>query len=111
MAEQAPRCTAAAWLLAALFPCVASAAGFDQVQRVIDERCTVCHSAHPTSSLFGSAPAGIIFDTPQQIQLMAPRIQAQAVDSEIMPLGNLTNMTAQERQLLKDWIAAGAKAD
>jgi len=51
---------------------------FDKVHGVIQERCAVCHSAKPTSPLFSTAPAGVMFDTPQQIQQMAPRIQAQA---------------------------------
>ncbi len=82
---------------------------FDKVSGVIHERCTVCHSAQPTSPLFSAAPAGVMFDTPQQIQQMAPRIQAQAVASQIMPLGNITQMTQQERDLIGAWIANGAK--
>ncbi|MBD1587356.1 urate hydroxylase PuuD [Pseudomonas typographi] len=82
--------------------------GFAKVHSVIKERCTVCHSANPTSSLFSSAPAGVMFDTPEQIQQMAARIQAQAVASQIMPLGNVTQMTPEERQLIGDWIANGA---
>jgi len=84
-------------------------ADFAQVRGVIQERCAVCHSARPTSSLFSSAPAGVMFDTPQQIQLLAPRIQAQAVTSQIMPLGNITQMTQQERDLIGAWVTEGAK--
>lgn len=86
----------------------APAGGFDKIHSVIQERCTVCHSAKPTSPLFSTAPAGVMFDTPQQIQALAPRIQAQAVASQIMPLGNITQMTAEERKLVGDWIAKGA---
>jgi uncharacterized membrane protein len=82
---------------------------FEKIHQVIQQRCAVCHSAKPTSSLFSSAPAGIMFDTPQQIQLLAPRIQAQAVTAQIMPLGNITQMTQQERDMLGAWIDAGAK--
>ncbi|MFX5249199.1 hypothetical protein ABTC86_19285, partial [Acinetobacter baumannii] len=45
----------------------ASGADFDKVHHVIQERCTVCHSAKPTSQLFSTAPGGIMLDTPQQI--------------------------------------------
>ncbi|MDD0975299.1 urate hydroxylase PuuD [Pseudomonas fontis] len=83
-------------------------AGFDKIHSVIQERCTVCHSAKPTSPLFSAAPAGVMLDTPQQIQQLAPRIQAQAVASQIMPLGNITQMTQQERELIGAWIAKGA---
>ena len=86
-----------------------SAAGFDKVHGVIKERCAVCHSATPTSPLFSTAPAGIMFDTPQQIQQLAPRIEAQAVASQVMPLGNITQMTQEERNLIGQWIAKGAQ--
>lgn len=90
----------------------ASAAGadsFKQVDGVIQERCTVCHSATPSSPMFSAAPAGVMFDTPTQIKQMATRIQAQAVATHIMPLGNITKMTQAERDLIGSWIAKGAQ--
>ncbi|KAF0865393.1 urate hydroxylase PuuD [Pseudomonas sp. LD120] len=94
-------------------PAQASRAGpsFDKVHNVIQERCTVCHSAKPTSPLFSAAPAGVMFDTPEQIRLQAARIQVQAVTSQIMPLGNITQMTQQERELIGAWIAQGAQTN
>lgn len=50
-----------------------------------------------------------MLDTAQQIKLMASRIQAQAVASKIMPLGSITQMTQQERDLIGAWINTGAK--
>lgn len=88
-----------------------STEGFDKVHHVIQERCAVCHSAKPTSNLFSTAPAGVMFDTPQQIQQLAPRIQAQAVASQVMPLGNITQMTPEERKLVGDWISKGAQVN
>ncbi|KRP60489.1 urate hydroxylase PuuD [Pseudomonas trivialis] len=82
---------------------------FGQVHSVIEQRCTVCHSARPTSPLFSTAPAGVMFDTPAQIQQQAARIQAQAIASPIMPLGNITQMTQQERDLIGTWISQGAR--
>ena len=76
----------------------------DRVQQIIVERCTVCHSARPTSPLFSAAPAGVVFDTAEEIRQQAARIQAQAVASQIMPLGNITQMTPQERALLGTWV-------
>ena len=81
---------------------------FAKVHSVIKERCAVCHSANPSSPLFSTAPAGVMFDTAQQIQAMAPRIQAQAVASQIMPLGNITKMTQEERDLIGQWVTNGA---
>ncbi|MCE0463449.1 MULTISPECIES: urate hydroxylase PuuD [Pseudomonas] len=84
---------------------------FDKVHTVIQERCSVCHSAKPTSPLFSTAPGGVMFDTPQQIQQQAARIQAQAVTTQIMPLGNITQMTQQERDLIGAWISQGARTN
>ena len=39
------------------------------------------------------------------------RIQAQAVVTPIMPLGNITQMTQQERDLVGAWINAGARTN
>ena len=78
---------------------------------MINERCTVCHAAQPSSPLFSAAPAGVMFDTPEQIRLQAAKIHAQAVASQIMPLGNMTNMTQEERDLLGAWIDKGAPID
>jgi uncharacterized membrane protein len=89
----------------------ASGVDFNKVHSVIKERCAVCHSANPTSPLFSAAPAGVMFDTPQEIQQLAPRIQAQAVISQVMPLGNITQMTQQERDLIGAWIDKGAQTN
>jgi uncharacterized membrane protein len=80
---------------------------FAQVQHVIDQRCTACHSSHPTR--VSVAPAGIMFDTPAQITAQAALIRQQAVLTNNMPLGNVTGMTQAERDLLGRWIAQGAK--
>ncbi|HCG38571.1 MAG: hypothetical protein BCV62_15555 [Pseudomonas sp. K35] len=87
------------------------ASQFAQVSEVIHERCTVCHSAQPSSPLFSAAPAGVMFDTAEQIREQAAKIHAQTVASQIMPLGNITQMTQDERDLLGDWIAKGASID
>jgi len=84
---------------------------FAAVQSIIQERCVSCHAVKPSSPLFSAPPGGVMFDTPQQIQASAPRIHAQAVASQIMPLGNLTKMTPTERELLGAWIMAGARVD
>jgi uncharacterized membrane protein len=53
----------------------------------------------------------VIFDTPDQIQKEAQRIYAQAVATEAMPIGNITEMTEAERQVLAAWHAAGAPGE
>jgi uncharacterized membrane protein len=80
---------------------------FARVARIIDARCTACHSTQPTK--VDEAPLGIRLDTPDEIRRYAPSIRQQAVDSAAMPLGNVTGMTPAERRLLGRWIAQGAE--
>jgi uncharacterized membrane protein len=79
-----------------------------QVQAIVERRCVTCHSTSPTNDQFRTAPAGVVFDTPQEVAQRAEAIRAQAVDSTAMPLGNVTGMTDTERETLGAWIAAGA---
>ena len=87
---------------------VAEASVFTQVQKIMNDRCVECHSATPTSNMFATAPAGVMLDTAEEIQTNAPRIQSQ-VQTRVMPLGNLTKMTDEERALVVDWVSDGAK--
>ncbi|OLQ73306.1 hypothetical protein BIT28_21475 [Photobacterium proteolyticum] len=81
---------------------------FEEVNLVIQKRCSVCHSANPTHAAFKTAPAGVMLDTPEEIKVNAPRIVAQTVQTRVMPLGNLTQMTDEERALIGDWVEQGA---
>ncbi|MCO4757865.1 MAG: urate hydroxylase PuuD [Oceanospirillaceae bacterium] len=74
------------------------------VEKIITERCTSCHSATPSSTMFTSAPAGVMLDNFSQIKTLAPQIYLQTVASKTMPLGNMTQMTQQERDLIGAWI-------
>ncbi|TAM60902.1 c-type cytochrome [bacterium] len=82
---------------------------FAQVQKIIAQRCAVCHAQKPTQPGFSAAPMGVMLDTPQRIKAAAKKIGEQAVESQAMPIGNVTNMTQAERKLLGAWIAGGAK--
>jgi uncharacterized membrane protein len=80
---------------------------FTQVARIVDQRCAACHSQHPTK--VDAAPRGIKLDTPEEIKAQATAIEQQAVQTQAMPLGNVTGMTKAERDLLRRWIAQGAR--
>ena len=82
-----------------------------QAHAVIQKRCTVCHSASPADLTFGPAPAGVAFDTPEQIRARIDRIRARAVETQTMPPANKTHMTPDERALLGRWIAQGARGE
>ena len=85
----------------------APAVQFAQVARIVDQRCAACHSQHPTK--VSAAPRGIKLDTPEEIKAQASAIKQQAVETQAMPLGNVTGMTKAERDLLGRWVAQGAR--
>ena len=89
----------------------ASPVAFETVHRIIEARCQVCHSDHPTHEGFTAPPLGVTFDTPEEIQATADRIEQMAVISKAMPLGNVTGMTQDERETLGAWIREGAKLE
>ncbi|RVU86691.1 hypothetical protein EOL70_03895 [Leucothrix sargassi] len=74
-----------------------------QVMPVIQERCSVCHSASPTMAGFASAPAGFLMDSEEQVIKLAQNIHQQSVMTRVMPIGNMTNMTDVERALIDAW--------
>ncbi|MEX0975508.1 MAG: urate hydroxylase PuuD [Woeseia sp.] len=78
----------------------------DDVRPVIMQRCSNCHSAAPSHVAFAAAPGGFILDTDEQIRAEALRIHQQTVVLKAMPIGNLTQMTDEERQLVDDWYRA-----
>jgi uncharacterized membrane protein len=81
---------------------------FADIRPILDKHCSGCHAAHPTNPAFTSPPLGVVLDSPDHVRALAPRIKLVAVDAQIMPLGNMTGMTAAERQMLGQWIAKGA---
>jgi uncharacterized membrane protein len=82
--------------------------GFEEVRTIVGERCITCHSASPTHGGYKSAPQGVMFDKPEQIKAMAPRINSAVVVAKTMPLANQTMMTDEERDIIAAWIAQGA---
>jgi uncharacterized membrane protein len=84
---------------------------FAEVRSVIFERCTVCHSASPTHIAFPAAPGGVIFDNDDQIVEDAFRIHQQTVITRVMPIGNLTRITDDERTIIDKWFQSGARAE
>ncbi len=84
---------------------------FAEVQQAITKHCTACHAANPTYEGFDEAPKGVVLETPEDMRKFAAQIRAQVVLSDAMPLGNETEMTEEERQLLGAWVSQGAKTD
>lgn len=82
---------------------------YASVAPIIARHCASCHSFRPTDPAFAAPPLGLALDSYEHVRAAAPRIRQQAVDTEAMPLGNATGMTAAERMALGQWIEQGAK--
>ncbi|MEO1102448.1 MAG: urate hydroxylase PuuD [Pseudomonadota bacterium] len=71
--------------------------------QIVEARCAVCHAAEPTFAAFTAAAGGIQLDTPDLMRRHADAILSQSVDTHAMPLGNVTQMTEDERAALAAW--------
>ncbi|WP_224362384.1 urate hydroxylase PuuD [Hyalangium versicolor] len=81
---------------------------FATAQTIVQTRCVTCHAEKPTNSSFTAPPQGVMLDTPERIKAHAERVFVRAVQTQTMPLGNMTSMNEPERKLLGTWIAQGA---
>ncbi|HYL24405.1 MAG TPA: urate hydroxylase PuuD [Burkholderiales bacterium] len=77
-----------------------------EVRKVVDARCVACHAQKPSFQGIAEAPKGVLLDSPERIAAQAAQIYQQAVLSRAMPPGNLTQMTEEERELLRRWAQA-----
>lgn len=77
---------------------------FSEIKSIIDSRCVACHADKPTQPGFVQPPKGVVLQSKEQVEQHAVMI-AQTVGNQYMPIGNLTGMTAQERQKIAQWFA------
>jgi uncharacterized membrane protein len=85
----------------------ANAVSFAKVQEIVNARCVQCHAEAP--KMMPTAAKGIKLDTVDEIKAHAQLIYQQAVQQKAMPLGNVTQITEDERALLGQWFEGGAK--
>ena len=79
----------------------ANPASFAAVKAVIDQRCQLCHNPQMASK-------GVALHTPELIAQHAQQVYQQAVVQKLMPMNNATQITDEERALIKRWFEAGA---
>jgi uncharacterized membrane protein len=53
----------------------------------------------------------MMLDTPLQIRRQAQKINARSVLTQTMPPANKTEITDEERDLLRRWIAQGVRIE
>ena len=75
-----------------------------EVQDVLQKHCTACHAQKPTHEGFDVAPLDVVLESTDDILKHAARVHQQAIETDIMPLGNETGMTAAERDVLRRWM-------
>lgn len=70
---------------------------------IVSARCSSCHATVPTQAGFQVAPQGIVFDNVDDMIRQAAAIHQQTVVTKAMPIGNLTNITDDERNTINQW--------
>lgn len=87
--------------LSAVTPRVIDDAG---AMRLVAQHCAVCHAAKPSYPGFSAAPQGLALETREQVLQNRQRVMQQTFVAMAMPLGNVTQMSDQERADLKLWL-------
>ena len=81
---------------------------FSEVNAIVQERCTSCHSSKPTDDVYKAPPNGVVYDTPDDIVRKKDLIMQRVVVTKTMPQNNKTNITQKERDIIRCWIEQGA---
>lgn len=81
---------------------------FTEVNAIVQSRCISCHSSKPTDDVTTTPPNGVTYDTPENIVKLKDKIMQLVVITKTMPQNNKTNMTMEEREIIRCWIEQGA---
>ncbi|MDM0084166.1 urate hydroxylase PuuD [Variovorax sp. J31P179] len=74
---------------------------FGEVQKVLEQRCYMCHGAQVQMK-------NVRLDTADQVAAHAQAVYQQVVVTKIMPMNNATGITDAERALIGKWFEGGA---
>jgi uncharacterized membrane protein len=78
-----------------------AAVSMAQVKAVLDQRCALCHNEQVQQK-------NVALHTPELIKQHAQNVYQQTVVLKLMPMNNATQITDDERDLIKRWYDAGA---
>lgn len=78
--------------------------GFKDVQKVLEQRCYMCHGAQVQMK-------NVRLDSPESVKQHAQAVYQQVVVQKLMPMNNSTGITDAERTLIGQWFQAGAKTN
>ncbi len=76
-------------------------ASYSSVKIIMEKRCYMCHGAQLQMK-------NIRLDSPGLIKLHASNIYQQVVVTKAMPMNNSTEITQEEREIIKNWFISGA---
>jgi uncharacterized membrane protein len=96
-----------AWMApdtSALAQAPAAAASYASVQKVLEQRCYMCHGAQVQMK-------NVRLDSPDTLKQHAQAVYQQAVVAKTMPMNNATQITEAERALIGQWFQDGAKVN
>ena len=79
-------------------------AGYADVQKVLEQRCYLCHGAQVQMK-------NVRLDSAHALKLHAQAVYQQATVAKTMPLNNATGITEAERALIGRWFQDGAKTE
>lgn len=80
------------------------------VHDIITSRCSMCHAETPVYQGINMPPKGVLLDSPTNIARNEHEVFVQSVMTHAMPPNNVTEMTLDERRVLRDWVLKSEKA-
>ena len=81
----------------------AAADGFEDVSKIVQSRCVMCHSSDPVWAGIRVPPRGVILETPAQVANAARDVWIQSGLSHAMPPANVSFMAPEERNAIRAW--------
>ena len=70
----------------------------------------MCHAETPVYQGINMPPKGVLLDSPTNIARNEHEVFVQSVMTHAMPPNNVTEMTLDERRVLRDWVLKSEKA-
>jgi uncharacterized membrane protein len=77
----------------------------DEVDSILTTRCSMCHAREPVWNGLAVPPKGVRLDAPEHVWRNREGIKLFSVMTHAMPPNNITQMTAEERRTLAQWLA------
>lgn len=76
----------------------------ENAEIVVQSRCSMCHASEPLWPGVHVAPKGVKLENLAEMKAHAENLRVVAVLTHYMPPGNVTDMTAEERKTISDWL-------